>query len=42
MARINEMRMPTWANLGLNFLDEEGLALEKKSYFKDSKAEKNS
>ncbi len=40
MARINEMRMPTWANLGLNFLDEEGLALEKKSYFKDSKAEK--
>ena len=29
MARINEMRMPTWASLGLNYLNEEKINIEK-------------
>ena len=36
MARINEMRMPTWATLGLNYLEESKLGIEnieKSSYF---------
>lgn len=28
MARINEMRMPTWASLGLNYLKEDKINIE--------------
>lgn len=38
MARINEMRMPTWASLGLNYLKESKLGIEnieKKTYSKE-------
>ena len=38
MARINEMRMPTWATLGLNYLKEEKVGIEnieKKPCFKE-------
>lgn len=41
MARINEMRMPTWATLGLNYLKEEKVGIEnieKKPYFKEKAA----
>ena len=41
MARINEMRMPTWATLGLNYVKEEKVGIEnieKKPYFKEKNA----
>lgn len=36
MSRINTMRMPTWAYLGLNYADYEKIDLEKKPYYKES------
>ncbi|MDO5047028.1 MAG: SufD family Fe-S cluster assembly protein [Anaerococcus sp.] len=36
MGRINEMRMPTWATLGLNYLDDQEFDIKNQAYFKQS------
>ena len=39
MAKINEMRMPTWAYLGLNKADYDLVEIEKQPYHKESQGE---
>lgn len=39
MAKINEMRMPTWAYLGLNNADYDLVEIEKQPYYKESSGE---
>ncbi len=39
MAKINEMRMPTWAYLGLNNADYDLVEIEKQPYHKESQGE---
>lgn len=39
MAKINEMRMPTWAYLGLNNADYDLVEIEKQPYHKESSGE---
>ena len=39
MAKINEMRMPTWAYLGLNKADYDLVEIEKQPYYKESQGE---
>ena len=39
MARINEMRMPTWATLGLNYIKDESINLIENTEISNSEAE---